>query len=197
MSRSKRYSPRAENARKDPLLNDTGKGYLMLPNEMLTASTRAQKSDSASTLSRHLPALNARTSHNWPLQSALFTVVTEAVEVPIVGRPAGARRAGVPLAASSGLRHDHVMGTSEPWWLRRPAVAGLMVALAAAGFAVVFAIQGIVISAASSSVIAVLALGPAASLARCYPVVGARFAGLTPRPRTGRRQVAWHVSFAA
>jgi hypothetical protein len=103
----------------------------------------------------------------------------------------------MPLAAGSGLRHDHVMGTSEPWWLRRRAVAGLIVAPAAGGFAVVFAIGGNAISAAYSSVIAVLVLGPAVSFAGCYPAVSARFAGLAPRSRTGKRQVAWRVSFAA
>ena len=103
----------------------------------------------------------------------------------------------MPLAACSGLRHDHVMGISKPGWLRCQAVAGLMVALAAAGFAVVFAIQGHAMSAACSSVIAVLAFGPAVSLARCYLAVSARFAGLAPCPRTGKRQVVWHVSVAA
>ena len=103
----------------------------------------------------------------------------------------------MPLAASSGLRHDHVMGTSKPWWLRCQAVAGLMVALAAAGFAVVFAIQGHAMSAACSSVIAALVLDPAVSFAGCYPAVSARFAGLAPRSGTGKRQVAWRVSVAA
>jgi len=103
----------------------------------------------------------------------------------------------MPLAAGSGLRHDHVMGTSKPWWLRCQAVAGLIAVLAAAGFAVVSAIQGRAMSAACSSVIAVLGFGLTVSLARCCLAVSARFAGLAPRPRTGKRQVVWHVSFAA
>ena len=103
----------------------------------------------------------------------------------------------MPVAASSGLRHDHVMRSSEPWWLRRQDVAGLIVALAAAGLAVVSAIQGNAISAAYTFVIAVFALGLAVSFARCYLTVRARFAGPAPRLRTGRRQVAWHVAFAA
>ncbi len=89
------------------------------------------------------------------------------------------------------------MRSSEPWWLRRQDVAGLIVALAAAGLAVVSAIQGNAISAAYTSVIAVLALGLTVSVARCYLAVRVRFAGRAPRPRTGKRQVAWHVAFAA
>jgi hypothetical protein len=71
----------------------------------------------------------------------------------------------------------------------------LMVALAAAGLAVVFAINGHA-PAAYTAVIAVLALGLAVSFARYFLAVGARFAGLALRPRTGKRQVAWHVAFA-
>lgn len=72
-----------------------------------------------------------------------------------------------------------------------------MVALAAAGLAVVFAIQGKATSAACASVIAVPACGLAVSFARWYFAVRARFAGRAPRPRTGKRQVAWQVAFAA
>jgi hypothetical protein len=100
------------------------------------------------------------------------------------------------VAGSGDLRHDHVMLSSQPWRPRRQAVVEPFVVLAAAGFVIMPAIKSSATSAAYIPGIAVVAVGPAVSFARSYLAVRARFAGLAPRPGTGKSQIAWHASFA-
>jgi hypothetical protein len=100
------------------------------------------------------------------------------------------------VAGSGDLRHDHVMMSSGPRRPGRQAVVEPFVALAAAGFVIMPAIKSNATSAAYIPGIAALAVGPAVSFGRCYLAVRARFAGLAPRPGIGKRQIAWHASFA-